>query len=357
MKVFLSWSGEKSKKAAELLAKWLPTVLQSINPWFSSSDIKAGSRWVNELSYQLGESKVGIICLTPENLKAPWLLFEAGALSKNIDDSFIIPYLIGFKPSELSGPLVQFQSITTSKEENYKLIQTLNRLSDNTLSENVLQKSFEIWWPAFENEIRKLEETKEIISPNEPMESEIIKEHKTTAEMPDTTLELLREIVEKISAKSEGEVEEKEVEKVFIVHGHNDLVKNSVARLIEKLGLSAIILNEQPNQGQTIIEKFESNSDSDFAIILMTGDDVGTVKSSEINLLKRARQNVVFELGYFTAKLGRKHIAVLHEGGVEIPSDINGIVYIPIDESGMWKFKIAKELKTAGLKVDMNDVI
>ena len=354
MKVFLSWSGEKSKSAAELLANWLPTVLQSIQPWFSASDIRVGSRWINELTYQLNESKVGIICLTPENLKAPWLLFEAGALSKNIENSFIIPYLIGFKPSELSGPLVQFQSVTTSKEENYKLLQTLNRLSDNSVNEEILKRTFEVWWPSFESKIKKLEQT---IEPSyEDYKVENIETTSKTSDIPDSTLILLKEIVEKLSSVSKEEKIQQKKDRVFIVHGHNELIKNTVARLIEKLDLTAIILNEQPNQGQTIMEKFESNSDSDFAIVLMTGDDVGSEKDNE-KLIKRARQNVVFELGYFTAKLGRKRIAVLYENGVEIPSDFNGIVYIPIDDSGMWKYIIAKELKTAGLNIDMNNVI
>ncbi len=117
--------------------------------------------------------------------------------------------------------------------------------------------------------------------------------------------------------------------KVFIVHGHNEAVKEKTARLITSVGLKPIILSEQPNRGKTIVEKFERNSDVGFAVILMTADDLGTAHSSAINnqLKPRARQNVILELGYFIGLLGREKVCVLIESGIETPSDIHGIVY------------------------------
>ena len=144
--------------------------------------------------------------------------------------------------------------------------------------------------------------------------------------------------------------------KVFIVHGHNEEVKHNVARLIEKIGLKPIILNEQSDEGLTIIEKFEKHSNVFFAIVLLTFDDLGNTKSKE-DVNKRARQNVILELGYFIAKLGRNKVMPLYEDGVELPSDISGVLYTKIDSSENWKFRVLKELKSAGFDVDANKVL
>ncbi|MBN8657796.1 MAG: nucleotide-binding protein [Anaerolineae bacterium] len=142
--------------------------------------------------------------------------------------------------------------------------------------------------------------------------------------------------------------------KVFIVHGRNHSLKEEVARFLEKFGLGAIILHEQPNFGMTIIEKFEAFSDVRYAIVLLTADDIGGVRDTKESQLPRARQNVIFELGYFLGKLGRAHVCALYENGVELPSDVHGVLYVPWDNSGFWKIQIAKEMKHAGLKIDLN---
>ena len=119
---------------------------------------------------------------------------------------------------------------------------------------------------------------------------------------------------------------------VFIIHGHNEAVREKVARVVEKLGLDVIILNEQPNVGGTIIEKFEKNSsEADFAIVLLTMDDECKAKTDN-EYRFRARQNVIFEMGYFMGRLSRSHVFILFEEGVEEPSDIRGIGYTPIKD-------------------------
>jgi predicted nucleotide-binding protein len=143
---------------------------------------------------------------------------------------------------------------------------------------------------------------------------------------------------------------------IFIVHGHNTAIQQSVARTIEKLGLFPIILHEQANAGKTVIEKFETHSNVGFAIILLTDDDEGKSKV-DIDLKKRARQNVVLELGYFIGKLGRSKVLPLYSDGVELPSDIHGLLYIPLDKAENWKFSIVKELKEAGYTVDANKLL
>ena len=142
---------------------------------------------------------------------------------------------------------------------------------------------------------------------------------------------------------------------VFVVHGHDELSKTKTARFIETLGLNATILHEQTNSSQTIIEKFEKHaSEAAFAIVLLTPDDVGYAKDSPNNAKYRARQNVVFELGYFCSALSRERVCVLYIEGVEIPNDFSGVVYTPMDNAGAWKLSLAREMKAAGLNVDLN---
>jgi predicted nucleotide-binding protein len=145
--------------------------------------------------------------------------------------------------------------------------------------------------------------------------------------------------------------------KVFLVHGHDEAARETTARFIEKLSLEPIILHEQPNAGQTIIEKVERCSEVAFAVVLLTPDDVGARRGSENELVPRARQNVILELGYFLARLGRKHVAALVKGELERPSDYDGVVYVPMEDAGAWKILLARELKAAGLNVDLNDAV
>lgn len=149
----------------------------------------------------------------------------------------------------------------------------------------------------------------------------------------------------------------KENNKVFIVHGHDDEAKIGVARFIEKLGLKAIILHEQASKGKTIIEKFEEQAlSSSFAIVLLTPDDIGYSKDKKDESNFRARQNVIFELGFFCGVLSRKNVSVLYKDGVEIPNDYLGVVYTNLDQANGWQLSLAKEMKEAGLNIDMNKV-
>ena len=138
--------------------------------------------------------------------------------------------------------------------------------------------------------------------------------------------------------------------KIFIVHGHDGALQQSVARVIEKQGIEAVILSEQANQGRTIIEKFETNSDVGGAICLFTADDVGKAKDAASES-PRARQNVVLETGYFMGKLGRKHVVILADSEIEIPSDLSGMVYT---NTTNWEVSLLKDLKAMGYEVDFN---
>jgi predicted nucleotide-binding protein len=145
--------------------------------------------------------------------------------------------------------------------------------------------------------------------------------------------------------------------KVFVVHGHDSEAKESVARFLERLGLEPIILHEQANEGRTVIEKFEAHSNVGFAVVLLTPDDVGAAKDKVANLNKRARQNVVLELGYFLGKLRRSHVCALYKSGVEIPSDYQGVLYTELDQKGAWRTSLAQELSNAGLQIDLKALL
>ncbi|MES2139528.1 MAG: nucleotide-binding protein [Bacteroidota bacterium] len=147
---------------------------------------------------------------------------------------------------------------------------------------------------------------------------------------------------------------------IFIVHGHNEEMKASVARVLDKLSLSPVILHEQANKGRTIIEKFSDHSEVGFAVVLLSADDFGysiNQKPDEGKL--RARQNVILELGYFIGQLGRERVVALVETAenFEFPSDYQGVIYIPYDKDGTWRFLLLKELKACDYNVDANEIL
>ena len=157
MNIFISWSGTSSKEIAEILRNWLPSVLQNTKPYFSPYDIGRGTRWSSEIAKELESSQVGLICLTPTNLESTWVMFEAGALSKNIDESRIFPLLFGIKANEIPSPLLQFQATSFEKTEVFALIETINSmLGSYSLSQKVLEKTFEVWWPLLEKDINSI---------------------------------------------------------------------------------------------------------------------------------------------------------------------------------------------------------
>ena len=162
MKVFLSWSVEKSHKVALVFRDWFPSVIQSLVPYVSSEDIDKGTRWSTDIAKELEDSSFGILCVTKENLTAPWLTFEAGALSKTMDKSFVSPFLFDIKRSEVDGPILQFQSTIFSEEDMLKLIKTLNKAcGEDQLTDERLDKAFGVWWPTLETELNKLKDFKE----------------------------------------------------------------------------------------------------------------------------------------------------------------------------------------------------
>lgn len=159
MKVFISWSGNKSHKVALVYRDWLPSVIQTIEPYVSSEDIDKGARWSTDIATELEDSTFGILCVTNENLNAPWLAFEAGALSKTMDKAFVSPFLFDIKRSEVDGPILQFQSTIFQKEDIKKLVKTLNKAcGEQSITDARLEKAFEVWFPTLEEELNKLKD-------------------------------------------------------------------------------------------------------------------------------------------------------------------------------------------------------
>ncbi len=146
------------------------------------------------------------------------------------------------------------------------------------------------------------------------------------------------------------------VRAVFVVHGSDDGAKETVARFLQQLDLEPTILHEKPSAGRTIIEKFEDYADVGYAVVILTPDDTCSTGADEPRM-RRPRQNVVFELGFFIGKLGRQRVCALFKEGTEIPSDYQGVVYVPMDEGGAWRLGLAREMKHAGMDIDLNKAL
>ena len=171
MKVFISWSGQHSKKLGEALRDWLPGVLQLVTPYFTPSDIEKGTRWSTDISKELSESQIGILCITRDNIHSDWILFEAGALSKSLEKSHVCPVLFGITNTDLAGPLKQFQTTEFDKDDMRRLLGVINgRIDENKLPQKTLDTVFEKWWPDLEGKINEI--LLEIDEPEEPLRSD-----------------------------------------------------------------------------------------------------------------------------------------------------------------------------------------
>lgn len=177
-KIFISWSGELSKKLAESIRAWIPKVLQSVKPYFTPDDIEKGTKWAKEISGELAESQLGIICLTQDNQHNPWILFEAGALSKNLDEAKVCPILFNFETTDLTGPLSSFQATKFNKEEIKKLLESINNsCNESKLEQKSLDETFDMWWPKLEDEINKtLKEATITAKPKKRTDRDILEE-------------------------------------------------------------------------------------------------------------------------------------------------------------------------------------
>ncbi len=321
MKVFLSWSGDRSHQMAAVLRDWLPGVLQSVEPWLSADDIPIGSRWASEITRVLQDVDVGILCLTPENMKSSWLHWEAGAISRRLEGSFICPYLIELSPADIVGPLAQFQSAIANRHDTYRLLQTLNSApSGSHLSEQLLQRVFEVNWPWLEERIRGLAALAPIPEDR----------HLTTDEKLDEILRLLRLGAALDATPAPAPV----INRSELGHRPRIFIGSSteglpVAEAIQ-LGLDDVAECTVWNQSafdlsRTTIENLvDINREFNCAILVLTADDM-VVKRGASSVAPR--DNIIFEAGLFTGTLGRARTFLVYcrDARITLPSDLAGV--------------------------------
>lgn len=178
MQVFLSWSGDRSRLVAETLSDWLSKVIQAVEPWMSV-DIKKGTHWSTEIANRLGDAQVGIVCMTPENLAAPWLLFEAGAISKNTG-AHVCTFLLGLSPADVQPPLGQFQHTICQRDDIRELVRTINlrveSVGEKSLPEKTLDQVFEVYWPELDTKLKAILETASTTAPTTRSDRAILEE-------------------------------------------------------------------------------------------------------------------------------------------------------------------------------------
>jgi TIR domain len=157
MKVFVSWSGQKSRDVARAFGDWLPLVLHAVEPFVSSKDIRAGTRWQAEIAKELDDTDFGLICVTRENQRAEWLNFEAGALAKSVNSSRVVPLAIDLSPADIASPLGQFQAMKLTKDDIGEVLASMNEACPSPIEEGNLRKAVGKWWPDLQEELAKIE--------------------------------------------------------------------------------------------------------------------------------------------------------------------------------------------------------
>ena len=306
------------------LRDWLPNVIQTIEPWLSSEDIPYGDRWQGVISTALEEVRAGIICLTRENLGAIWLTFEAGALAKA--NTLVCPYLLDVEPSEVEGPLTQFQCARADREDTRRLVLTLNQCSGSfSVPERVLDRAFELHWPSLEARLGKIRRLVPVPEAALSLDEKV-----------DEALRLLRTLAEArpepVSAQTTAR-EPRVKPRVFIGSSTEGL---EIAELIQ-LGLERVAECTLWNQstfapGQTTIESIvDATVEYDFAVLVLTADDMIVKRGVEA---AAPRDNVLFELGLFTGALGRARTFMVHR---RAPVGLSGRYYCDIFRSLGWQ--------------------
>jgi hypothetical protein len=172
MKVFLSWSGERSQALAQALREWLPLVLHYVEPWASQSDIDAGERWANKIAKELEASTFGVIAITRENIASPWILFEAGALARSMEEGRVIPLLLDLDFKEITGPLAQFQAKKVEQSGVREVVESINKLASQPVPDARLAELLEMAWPRLEKSVSEI-----------PKNTQVAKQHRPQAEI------------------------------------------------------------------------------------------------------------------------------------------------------------------------------
>jgi TIR domain len=248
MRIFISWSGTTSKALAEVLRIWLPAVIQAVRPYYTPADIEKGARWSTEIANELEASQIGIICLTPDNLKSAWIMFEAGALAKNLGRAKVCPLLFGLDFSQVEGPLLQFQAAKFEKGDIKRLVRMINaELGDDALDIDVLDKVFELWWPQLQESAMRA-----------------LKEHVSSNPAPTRTdRELIEEMLVIVRALPQLGLRSDQVRPRLSNRVLNDLAETYCEMIQEIIDTDAIapLYNWLKSIGTSIADILESHSD------------------------------------------------------------------------------------------------
>ncbi|WP_075619824.1 TIR domain-containing protein [Paenisporosarcina indica] len=189
MRVFLSWSGNLSHEVAVAFRDWLPIVIQSVTTYVSSEDIDKGARWSNDIAKELETCSYGIICVTKENIAAPWVNFEAGALSKFVDEGYVSPFLLNLKKSEVKGPLLQFQATAYDKEDVRKLLYSINKAcGEEGLEVSRLDTTFDLIWDNLKGKLDEINKK----YPNIEIKEEVLVKESPNEDIMEQVLDLTR---------------------------------------------------------------------------------------------------------------------------------------------------------------------
>lgn len=328
MKVFLSWSGQRSHLVAQALRDWLPGVLQAAEPWLSSDDIEKGSRWLHGLERALAETHMGIVCLTRENLNAAWLNFEAGAITKLTDSARLYLYNLDVAPSDVSGPLAQFQAVSADRSGTYKLLAALNHHSGgHVVPEKTLERAFDLWWPQLQSSLAAIPSPPAIDRARPTMEEKIDKILLIVEEIgsgPKATPSSEPETRTAIHATPESTSGKRP--RAFIGSSTEGLpVANAIQESLDPVADCTIWNQGVFAPSSTYIESLQdARLLYDFAIVVMTPDDTTTKRGVTA---PAPRDNLLFELGLFAGALGRARtfLVLPVDGAPRLPSDLSGV--------------------------------
>lgn len=322
MRVFLSWSGERSRAVANALCDWLPRLHPSIDPRILSEDT-SGAHGADQIAEVLQSVDAAIICVTPENLRSLWPMYEAGALSKRVGNSSVYTYALALSPSDIGAPLAKFQNARAEREDTFELVRLLNAQSEGRWQEYKLRALFNDRWPALESQLSAIEEPVRS-SPNQTLDKKI-----------DEPLSLIRGPTRGLNEShglipppppTSAEPERSRQPRAFIGSSTEGL---TIAEAIQ-LGLEAVAECTIWNQSafgltRTTIEGVvDIAGEFDFAVLVLTADDMLTKRGKSSFA---PRDNLLFELGLFTGALGRARTFIVYcrDEELELPSDLRGV--------------------------------
>ncbi len=341
-KVAFLFSHKDVKWLERIRVHLMPLEREGVVETWDDTRIKPGSDWRGEIRKALDSAKVIVLLISADFLASDFIEHDELPpllTASQEEGALILPLIISPSRFTRVAGLAQFQSVNSpdrplnrlSKPDQEGLFVRLTKVIEDAVVRQVPSQEQDydkhahlpLTAGAFEEIMRQFAQL------NKKIET---LQNQQNRSMPDNR-------------------------KVFIVHGHDHAAMETVARFLTQIGFEPVILHEQPSEGRAVIEKFEFNAQVAYAVVLLTPDDKGhaLINADEVKL--RARQNVIFELGFFISRLGRSRVCALCKGSVEIPSDYHGVIYVNMDDGQGWKMVLAKEMKRAGLDVDLNRML